>query len=392
MFFITAIVTIGFIGFINRWLINKANDQIWDKKFINTFAKTLPYLFVIFGAIWGLGTLTHIHAIKIFGASLTGLILLLNVVLPLTIPFSIGLKKVATLIPKKELKNQSIPENPSRRIFIKTAAAIIPGVAITSVGLGMSTSFSDTSFPQITMRYTNLPDALDGFKILHLSDLHLGYFFGLDHLEKTLLDAEKYNVDMVVVTGDIADDLKIMTDAMNLIGQLKTPNPNIAAVGNHEYFRGIKQSIKKIEAGPIPLLLNKHDIFEVNGVRILIGGADDPVSLSGDKNVFFENALSQTFNNAPKADFKLLMSHRPNALDLGEKFNIDLTLSGHTHGGQVGLFGRSAFEGFSKNAYLWGSYKKGNSQLYTSAGMGHWFPFRLNCPLEAPVITLKKTA
>ena len=389
MHFIVVLIVLISIGFIDRWLLLKANNKIWNSKLIRITAKTLPLAFLFFAPLWGVGSWQQISWLRLIGATGTSISFIINIILFLSLPFSFVVSMIGNILVKIKPETNK-PADASRRLFLKSAAASVPVVALTGLGTGLISSFSKTRFPQIDMEYPNLPDALNGFKILHLSDLHLGYYFGLDHLERTLLDAEKYQPHMVVVTGDISDDLSIMTDAMKMIDQLKTPFPKFASVGNHEYFRGIKESIKKIEAGPIPLLLNRHHVFDIYDTKIIIGGADDPVSLGADITGFLDNSLNRTFLNAPTADFKLLMSHRPRALDLAPKYGVDLTLSGHTHGGQIGLGGRSFWDIFTENSYLWGFYQKENSRLYTTAGMGHWFPFRLNCPLEAPVITLKK--
>jgi predicted MPP superfamily phosphohydrolase len=84
-----------------------------------------------------------------------------------------------------------------------------------------------------------------------------------------------------------------------------------------------------------------------------------------------------------------LMTHRPDAFPPAAERDIDLMLAGHTHGGQVGFAGRSILESSLPGRYLWGKYLLGQSQLYTSCGVGHWFPFRLGCPTEAPIIELK---
>lgn len=389
MFFATLLVLTAVIGFLNRWLLIKANKKIWDKRYLKSSAQFLPYLVLFFSLFWWLGTAQNIWWIRTFGATGTSISLILNLLLLLSLPVSLLSNTLFKFFIKKKTNRETNP-NPSRRLFLKTAAASFPVVALGSTASGLASSFSRTSFPQISVSYPNLPPALDGFKILHLSDLHLGYYFDLNNLEQTLADAEKYQVHMVVVTGDIADNLNLMTDATKLIDQLKTPFDKFISIGNHEYFRGIHKSIRKIEAGPIELLLNKHHTMDIHGTKLVIGGADDPVSLRADIHGFLDQSMSETFKDAPESDFKMLMSHRPRALDLAQKHGVDLTLSGHTHGGQVGLGGRSFWEIFNENGYLWGLYKNGQSKLYTSAGMGHWFPFRLNCPLEAPVITLKK--
>lgn len=377
------------ISFLTGWLLNKANKKIWKQVTIKWASYILPISVVIFLAAWISGTILDIWWIRLIGSGGSSFVFVLNMLLFITLPFSLGINGISNVFFKKYEKAGKEVDK-SRRVFLKTVVSALPTVAVASAGTGFISSFSQTRFPQIDMNYPDLPSGLDGFKILQLSDLHLGYYFGLEHLENTLINAEKYKPDMVVVTGDIADDLKLMTDATKLIDQLKTPFPKYATLGNHEYFHGIKNSIREIEKGPIPLLINESAGFEAKGLKISVGGADDPVRLGGDKKAFFINALNDTFQDALQGDFRLLLSHRPNALDLAEKYNIDLTLSGHTHGGQIGLGGRSIWEIFGENGYLWGSYQEGTSKLYTTAGMGHWFPFRLNCPLEAPVITLKK--
>lgn len=384
--FYFGLTTAFVIVVLNGFLLNSANKKIWKLKSIKWAAYSVPVLLVMFIALWFLGTMFDVWWVRLIGSTGSSFTFVINTALLFTLPFSIGIIELSKVFRKKE----KAEVDSSRRLFLKTAASVLPVAAFASTGRGVISSFSETRFPQITMEFPDLPIEHDGFKILQLSDLHLGYYFGLNHLENTLLGSEKYQPDMVVVTGDIADDLNLMTEAMNLIGQFKTPYPKFASLGNHEYFRGVNNSIRAIEKGPIPLLINQTSDFEINGLKMVVGGIDDPVQLGGDKDNFFEHALSSTFKNESQGTFKLLLSHRPNALDFAENYKIDLTLSGHTHGGQIGLGGRSFWEIFNENAYLWGSYQKGNSKLYTSAGMGHWFPFRLNCPLEAPLITLKK--
>jgi predicted MPP superfamily phosphohydrolase len=282
--------------------------------------------------------------------------------------------------------------NPERRRVIKAAAATLPLLAIGTTGTGLASSFQSVCIRKVHFYFENLPDDLDGFKILHLSDLHLGVYFQLSDLEQVIENAHKEKPDMFLMTGDVSDNLRILPDALKIINQLNTPLHGFVSLGNHEYYRGIRESIQKFTAGPIPLLINKGEIIKIGNSKLFIGGADDPVSLRNDVSTFLKNTVEKTMNFSSEDSFNILMSHRPRALDVSDNQNIDLILSGHTHGGQVGFKGRSLFEGMiEKEPYLWGKYKKGETQLYTSAGMGHWFPFRFNCPPEAPLIILKKS-
>jgi uncharacterized protein len=106
----------------------------------------------------------------------------------------------------------------------------------------------------------------------------------------------------------------------------------------------------------------------------------------------------------------MLLCHRPEGFDPAIDNGFDLTLSGHTHGGQLGLLGRSLLEHIRPGIGWWGAYAKqrsvteaaaaafarrtrtpgGPSRLYTTSGFGHWFPFRLGCPTEMPVVVLER--
>jgi len=240
------------------------------------------------------------------------------------------------------------------------------------------------------MYFPDLPPGLDGFKILHLSDMHLGLYQHLTELETVLGNARHLSPDMILITGDIADHLDILPEALRMIDKFDAPYGHYAALGNHEYYRGIQQVQRAFAAGPVPLLAGQHAVQLVNGATLTIAGADDPRVMGKDDSAFLRTTTDAAMNGAPSDGFTVLMSHRPEGLDTAAEMDIPLTLAGHTHGGQFGWFGRSIFETWLPDRYLWGKYQKDNAQLYTSAGVGHWFPFRLGCPPEAPIIVLRK--
>ena len=264
-------------------------------------------------------------------------------------------------------------------------------MALGTVGSGMAGSFQPVKINKVPMYFSNLPDDLDGFTILHLSDLHLGYYFHVSDLEETLKAADGYSPDLVLVTGDVADDLTQLPDALKLIANIKATHGAYMSLGNHEYIRSIKDVRRIVSAGPVPLLVDAGHRIRHGNASIYIGGADDPRRMRGDVDPFLDQTIERAMSKSSINDFKLLMSHRPKALDVAGKHGVDLIFGGHTHGGQIMLDGKSLFEGMvEREPYLWGKYQKDTTQLYTSAGMGHWFPFRLNCPPEAPLIELKR--
>jgi uncharacterized protein len=391
--FLLSVVMLVFVSVFTlgaRALLRAGNRKIWNFKILEKISKYLPYLGWSFFLFFGISLIFDWQFLIMVSAAAMAMLIVISAILMLTLPVSLLINKTAKWIHsfKKESKPQAVAKE--RRLFIKTAAASLPVFMIGTSTNGFAGAFQKVRIPKIEMKYKDLPDALDGFRIWHLSDLHLGYYYFMDDLEQLMINAEGEQVDLVLITGDVSDDLTKLTDVLKLIDQKPAKYPKFVSLGNHEYYRGIKEVYRRIEASPIPLLKNNNHIIQVEDTKLLIGGLDDPVHMHADNNQFFDQSLKQLLNDKPEFDFGILMSHRPKALDMASEYNMNLVLSGHTHGGQIGFNNRSMFEIFAKNAYLWGKYRKNGTHLYTSSGVGQWFPFRLGCPAEAPIITLKK--
>ncbi len=317
------------------------------------------------------------------------LILLLG--LTLSLPLSGIFNTIHHWLEKRE-KRSSTKEpaepNGNRRIVLKGIAAAVPLATLGSGLTGLARAFQDTRVYVIPMVFNNLPKELHGLRILHLSDSHLGIYRLLDDWEIAINKASEFNPDIVVLTGDIADDLTLLSPALNMVTSLKPKYGIFSSVGNHEYYRGINEVRKIYDGGPIPLLISAGATTYIGKVPLHFGGADDPRRLHQNNFEFLKSTIQKSFTEAPAGAFRILLCHRPEGFDPASQAGVDLTLSGHTHGGQVGFEGRSFFTPFMKGRYLWGKYQNGSSQMYLSSGIGHWFPFRLGCPPEAPIIEL----
>jgi uncharacterized protein len=138
----------------------------------------------------------------------------------------------------------------------------------------------------------------------------------------------------------------------------------------------------------VPMLIEGGHTIDVGGQRIRLSGADDPRFLGRQSADFFARTVDAALDGAPSDAFHILLSHRPEGFAAAKKNGVQLTLAGHTHGAQIGIGGRSILEPLLPDKYFWGPYQEGGSRLYTSSGAGHWFPFRLGCPREAPVLKL----
>lgn len=396
---IAAVIMLMIFSGLEIIFVKVFNRRWWQYRFVRIFSYTLPILGIIFIGVWMLGIYLFIKPLMFISAAFSALTLVLIFALLLSLPISGIINFVHDIWERRqkkkaELANESAVKNNqkhiSRRKFLNYAAVITPSIALGAGASGVGGSFTDIDVYNKPVFFDNLPDSLDGFKILHISDIHIGYYRHLEDVEEVMDAAKEHSPDMIVATGDLSDRIELYKNVLDIMGQLKTPHGVYACLGNHEYFRGITHVRKAFDKSDVVLLKDDGAALRVGDETLYVAGADDPMTMHGDMRGFLRATITGAVKNAPKDAFKLLLSHRPRAFDLADEFGIDLTLAGHTHGGQLGIYSQSAFELVSENAYLWGLYEKGNRKLYTSSGVGHWFPFRLGCPAEAPIIELKK--
>ncbi|MCB2231587.1 metallophosphoesterase [bacterium] len=393
--FLTLII--AFFGLLDMFLLRLLNREWWAYRWIRRLAWSTPAAGLVSLLFWGASEGLGIDSLSFIFALLTSIVFVLEIGMVLALLVSGIVFAAARLIGYISRKLRSASSkgkdeiHPERRLFLKRAAATAPVIVATLGVSGVARSFGGVNVEVRRFSFDTLPPEFEGFRILHLSDLHLREYVTLSDLEATLVKAESFRPDIILMTGDVADDLYQLPDALTLIDQLAAPHGAVTSLGNHEYFRGVERVRRIHDQSPVPLLVNQSTVITRGASTLRVLAIDDPRGM-GAKNVeFFRETIDTTLERAPEADFTVLMSHRPDAFDHASTTGIDLTLAGHTHGGQIGVFGRSVFEPYWPDRYLWGHYRKNGSQLYTSAGVGHWFPFRLGCPPEAPVIELHRS-
>jgi len=244
----------------------------------------------------------------------------------------------------------------------------------------------------------NLPPELENFKISQISDIHLGAYFPLERLEKLLQKISDTKPDLLAITGDIFDDRSLNPQAIKLVDSFcdKFKFGIYYIHGNHEHFRGIASIEAELHKTKIHWLVNKSE--NVTSKLYMLGvdyPPSSPVMESGgrgeadelfykQKREFVEKALQ----NVPYDAVCVLLAHHPEFIDDGAEKNIPLTLTGHTHGGQIGFFGISLLPVFK---YTRGMVQNGNCFGYVHSGNGSWFPFRLGCPPEIAYFILRKS-
>ena len=277
----------------------------------------------------------------------------------------------------------------SRRNVLALAATVAPAAAL-GVGIrGFSRGFSPVRVTSQVLTLPRLPASLEGLRVAQLSDVHLGVYRQLDDLARALEALAEDKPDMVVLTGDFVEHGNLLEDALRLVRDLGPRYGTYACLGNHEYFQAIRGVRDTYERAGVPLLVDASETVRIGDERVAILGVDDPRRMDGDIRGPLRASIERSLVRA-SGDTRLLLSHRPEAVVPASSLDVALVLSGHTHGGQIGFNGKSAFEPLTDEGYLWGAYLREKTRLYTTSGFGHWYPFRLGCESELPVLTLTR--
>lgn len=287
----------------------------------------------------------------------------------------------------------------SRRQFLgATAAAIPPLMAIGATGAG---AYQITGFRvrKLTVPVPNLPPALEGMTIAHVSDTHVGQFTRGSVLRK-IADATSTldngnPCDLVLVTGDLINHtLDDVPAAIDMIKAMRARSGVFVVEGNHDLFEGWREFDQMLLDADVDLLLNEGRVVEVRGhplevlglvwgpphrdERLRYRGGDDDLRAS----------LDATLRKRHSDAWPILMAHHPHALDYAAAANIPLTLAGHTHGGQL-MLTKNIGPGPLMYRYWSGLYHKSNGCAgVISNGVGNWFPLRINAPAELLHLTL----
>ena len=278
----------------------------------------------------------------------------------------------------------------TRRGLLTAAAAVAPALAMGAGVQGFRRGFSPVAIRKRSLVLPLLPESLEGLRILQLSDVHLGVYRQLGDLEAALELASRESPDLVVITGDFVEHGDLLPDALDLVQAVRPKLGIVACLGNHEYFQSISHIRKTYERKGIPLLVDEALSLPTDtSTKLSVLGIDDPRTMGGDLRPALQYSLERTLAKS-SGDFQLLLSHRPEAILPASELDLGLVLSGHTHGGQIGFNGKSAFEALSRDGYLWGPYTRARTGLYTTSGFGHWYPFRLGCESELPLLELSR--
>ncbi len=283
----------------------------------------------------------------------------------------------------------------SRRRFLATAALATPPLVNIVGSASAMQKLSDFRIRRIDVPLAGLPAELEGLTIAHVSDVHVGDFTHGRTLGKIVEATNALRSDLVLMTGDLINrDLADLPAACDMMRAMEGRFGTFMCEGNHDLFQGRAAFERGVKSRGISLLVNEATNLVIRGREVQLLGLQwgtgvRSASRAADRG---DEAIRQSLESLksrrnPEA-FQILLAHHPHALDAARQAGIPLTLSGHTHGGQLHLT-RSFGFGPWMYRYWSGLYARGGSRAVISNGVGNWFPLRVNAPAEIIHLTLR---
>ena len=358
------------------------------KKFYKIFALADLLMIVIIIGGWFIRSLVPDFFIEVFG-NLATIFLTAQLICGIFVMCA-----VATRFFYRKFHKPTKFDPARRRALVHGMIYPVASLAISLYGNRIEKNSDVENFYDVPIK--NLPPDLEGFRLAQISDLHLGAYFSLERLESLLQRIADAKPDLLAITGDIFDDVSMNPAAIKIVDAFtnKFRYGIFYIHGNHEHFRGVSAIEQLLAQTNIHFLLNSAENVTS---KLYILGVDypsrAPVMNSGgdkDREKLFADArkifVDKAMETVPDDAIKILLAHHPEFIDDGAQRNFALTLTGHTHGAQIGIFGVPLFPVFK---YTRGVVKIGESFGYVHCGNGSWFPFRLGCPPEIAYFTLK---
>ena len=295
-------------------------------------------------------------------------------------------KKAATATPHAPLP--ATPDSVSRRHFIGACTALAPTLftfGLTGIAINQLNHFRVRRF---NVGIPTLPKALEGLTIAHISDIHVGEWTHGRILRDLVNTTNNLRPDVIVVTGDTINyEISDLTGALDLIKKMDSRYGTWMIEGNHDMYEDGVEFEHRVKASGIPLLLDDSMVASARGYPLQFFGIRWMEGLGGHRDQITALQVREMMTHRRPDAFPIFLAHHPHAFDAAVEAGLPLTLSGHTHGGQLMLDNQIGV-GPALFRYWSGLYKKNASQLIVSNGVGNMFPIRINAPAEIVHVTL----
>ena len=274
------------------------------------------------------------------------------------------------------------PTDPTRRRVVAGALAC---VAAGTAAKGVYDGVRLPDVVEVELEFPDLPPAFDGYRIAHLSDLHISAAARADRTAGVVRLVNECKPDLIAITGDFVDGTadRRSVDVAPL-ADLRAPDGVVGCTGNHEYYSGWAVWRDVFRSYGIRVLENERLLVRRGDQTLAILGENDPVSHDSDIQI--------AAGMVPHWAFRILLAHRPTRLAEHAAYGVRLQLSGHTHGGAA--LGLDRFVARANEGHVRGIYREHGLTLYVNSGTGQWagFPTRLGVAPEITLLTLKRSS
>lgn len=289
---------------------------------------------------------------------------------------------------------EEAPVDPGRRAFLRTSALASTGAAVMLSAGGARQAYGAPEITRSNLAFPDLPPGLEGLRLAHLSDLHAGPLVGAETLRRWRELTEREQPELLVFTGDLVDSRpEELEPLLQAFRGFAPPLGCYAVLGNHDYFDDPRPIWRDLERAGIRCLENRAALVQRNGATLAVVGLQDPMARNGRfRRIPFGPGPrpDEATRDLPAEAFRICINHRPSEWEQAQSAGARLTLSGHTHGGQI-----NPIPGFSSARLIGprteGLYREGDHQLYVSRGLGVvGLPLRIAARPEIAILTLRR--
>ncbi|MCK6588138.1 MAG: metallophosphoesterase [Polyangiaceae bacterium] len=301
--------------------------------------------------------------------------------------FASEVVRVAVYIASSALSG---PADEGRRTFLSRGIAAVVGVLALGIGgAGTASALGEVAVRSVRVPLRRLSDKLSGFRVVQLTDIHIGPTIGREWLASIVERVNALKPDLIVITGDLVDgSVEALRDHVAPLADLQSKHGTYFVTGNHEYYSGADAWIAELRRLGVRVLRNE---------RVAIGEGDDVFDLAGvddwsakgfggDHGANLARALE---GRDPNREV-ILLAHQPKQIREAAALGVGLQISGHTHGGQI--FPWTLFVKLDQ-PYIAGLSLHEGTQIYVSRGTGYWGPpMRVGAPAEITVLELQSPA
>ena len=270
------------------------------------------------------------------------------------------------------------------------SALFVPIAALVITVVGLWNARRTAAVVRVDVPIADLPDALEGFTIAQITDVHVGPTIKAPYVANIVDAVNRLNADMVAVTGDLVDgSVKDLSRHVSPLARLTSRHGTFFVTGNHEYYSGAHAWIAELRRLGLKVLLNEHVVLQHDDAKLVIAGVTD-VSAHHFDAAHLSSPQTAIADAPEHVLIRVLLAHQPRSAHEAEKAGFHLQLSGHTHGGQFlpwNFFVRL------QQPFTAGLHRLKGLWVYVSRGTGYWGPpKRFGAPSEITQLRLVRAA